>query len=78
MRPVRLRSAWRFWPKGHLFLEMSAAQAELMVRAGQAEYADTPKDKGEAPGKAPAPRTAKRPVLPGILAPIGRAKGGVK
>lgn len=72
MRPVRLRQAWRFWPKGHLFLEMSAAQAELMVRAGQAEYADTPKDRGTAP---PAPRPGKRPILPGLE--LGRKPRGV-
>lgn len=41
-RPVRLRQAWQCWPKGHIFTEMPAAQAQHMVAAGQAEYIDAP------------------------------------
>ena len=40
---VRLKIAWQFWPKGHVFDAMPAAQAQVMVAAGQAEYvADEP------------------------------------
>lgn len=35
---VRLRLAWQSWPKGHVFTEMPAAQAEVMVATGRAEY----------------------------------------
>lgn len=38
LRPVRLRLAWQHYPKGHVFTAMPAAQAQLMVQAGQAEY----------------------------------------
>lgn len=38
LRPVRLKSAWQHWPKGHVFSAMPAAQAEHMIAAGQAEY----------------------------------------
>lgn len=38
MRHVRLRQAWQHWPKGHVFTAMPAAQAQVMVGAGQAEY----------------------------------------
>ena len=40
LRPVRLKLSWMQWPKGHLFTAMPAAQAQLMVAGGQAEYAD--------------------------------------
>ncbi len=37
-KQVRLRIPWQQWSKGHVFTAMPAAQAEVMVRAGQAEY----------------------------------------
>lgn len=37
---VRLLFAWQQWSKGHVFTAMPATQAEVMVRAGQAEYVD--------------------------------------
>lgn len=39
LKPVRLKHAWQEWPKGHVFTAMPAAQAQVMVAAGQAEYA---------------------------------------
>ncbi len=42
LRPIRLRLAWRQWPKGHIIPEMPAAAAQMMVEAGQAEYVTTP------------------------------------
>jgi hypothetical protein len=38
-KPVRLTRGWQSWPKGHVFTDMPAAQAQHMVEAGQAEYA---------------------------------------
>ena len=38
LRPVRLKIAWQQWPKGHVFREMPAAQAQHMIAAGQVEY----------------------------------------
>lgn len=38
LKPVRLKLAWRHWPKGHVFTAMPAAQAQHMIAAGQAEY----------------------------------------
>lgn len=42
MRLVRLRAAWREWPKGYVFTAMPAGQAQVMVERGLAEYADGP------------------------------------
>lgn len=39
LKPVRLKIAWGQWSKGHVFTEMSAGQAEVMVARGIAEYA---------------------------------------
>lgn len=38
MKRVRLKIPWDQWSKGHVFTAMPAAQAEMMVAAGQAEY----------------------------------------
>lgn len=35
---VRLKVGWQQWSKGHVFTDMPAAQAQVMVEAGQAEY----------------------------------------
>jgi len=39
LKLVRLKLAWQGWPKGHVFTTMPAAQAQVMIAAGQAEYA---------------------------------------
>ncbi len=41
LKPVRLLHAWQFYPKGFVFTAMPAAQAQVMVEAGQAEYVPT-------------------------------------
>lgn len=55
-RHVRLKIAWQAWPKGHVFTAMPAAQAEMMVAHGQAEYVtnpmQSPADRMMRPGKA--------------------------
>lgn len=56
LKPVRLKLAWQSWPKGHVFTSMPAAQAQHMVAAGQAEYADeqvkaSPADRMMRPGR---------------------------
>jgi hypothetical protein len=38
LKPVRLKHAWQSWPRGHIFTAMPAAQAQMMIAAGQAEY----------------------------------------
>lgn len=35
---VRLKLAWQAWPKGHVFEDMPAGQAQIMVARGYAEY----------------------------------------
>lgn len=42
LKPVRLKIAWQGWPKDHVFTAMPAAQAQVMIAAGQAEYLTTP------------------------------------
>lgn len=42
LKPVRLKHAWQAWPKGHVFTAMPAAQAQVMIAAGQAEYCTEP------------------------------------
>lgn len=37
---VRLKLAWSSWPKGHVFTDMPAGQAQVMVARGLAEYCD--------------------------------------
>lgn len=37
---VRLKLAWSQWPKGHVFTDMPAGQAQVMVARGLAEYCD--------------------------------------
>lgn len=39
---VRLKIAWQVYPKGHVFTTMPAAQAEVMVCRGLAEYVGEP------------------------------------
>ena len=55
LKQVRLTLAWQSWPKGHVFTAMPAAQAQLMVTVGQAEYvtediAASPVDRMMRPG----------------------------
>lgn len=40
MKHVRLKLAWQTWPKGYVFTAMPAAQAQVMVERGMAEYCD--------------------------------------
>lgn len=37
---VRLKLAWSTWPKGYVFTDMPAGQAQVMVARGLAEYCD--------------------------------------
>jgi len=37
---VRLKLAWSTWSKGHVFTDMPAGQAQVMVARGLAEYCD--------------------------------------
>lgn len=37
---VRLKLAWSSWSKGHVFTDMPAGQAQVMVARGLAEYCD--------------------------------------
>lgn len=37
---VRLKIAWSSWSKGHVFTDMPAGQAQVMVARGLAEYCD--------------------------------------
>ena len=37
---VRLKLAWSCWSKGHVFTDMPAGQAQVMVARGLAEYCD--------------------------------------
>jgi hypothetical protein len=35
---IKLLRAWQFFPKGHVIPDMPAAQAQMMVANGMAEY----------------------------------------
>ena len=37
---VRLKLAWSSWSKGHVFTDMPAGQAKVLVARGLAEYCD--------------------------------------